>query len=264
MEESLKKPLNMYLIFAVFIVLILLGIGYFTLLASSPIPTGFFSKYREQNTLSGQTLATTRFDYGPLSQQIQAKNASEAANISKQNLVQSLKNQQNMLVINKKTADLKTVLSSISDSTLREKTVKLFSLLDQRNKRLQSVIDTQVTIFTMLRNHFGALAVGEKGPDMPQNIDTVISASQTEIISVIQLQTTIDVSFDEIVKLSGVDTSISQTTDSIRMSLSVTPQKQPLITDFPTPTPAPTIEPTATTAPDATPSAEETATPSAL
>jgi len=255
-----KKPINLYLIFAAIIIIILLILGYFTLIRPSTIPQAFFSKYQQQDILVKSTLPKMQFDYGTLSQQIQAQNASAAATVAKEDLVQSLRNKENTAAIQKKTGELKILLSSVYDTTLREKIIKLFELLDQRNKKMQTVIETQTNIFTALRNHFGALAVGEKGSGIPQNIDSVIASSQREIQSLLQLQTTIDVAYDEIVKLAGADTGVSQTADSIRMSLSATPEIQPQITDFPTPSPAPTIAPTEI---PASPSAE-TATSSAM
>ncbi|MBP9719400.1 MAG: hypothetical protein KBD46_02940 [Candidatus Levybacteria bacterium] len=261
MEEAIPKKQNhLYLIFAAVIVIILLVIGYFSLVAPSSLPKSFFSKYQEQDILIKQTLPAMQFDLAILSQQIQAKNASEAARLVKNDLIQSLKNRENSKVISKKMSELKILLASVNDTALREKIIKLFGLMDERNRRLQALIDTQTNVFTVLRNHFGALAVGKKADTMPQNIDSVIGASQIERQSLSQLQTSIDVAFEEIIKLSGVDTSTSQTADAIRMSLSTTPAKDPQITDFPTATPAPTLEPTEI---PASPSATETATPSA-
>lgn len=204
-----------------------------------------------------QMLPNMQFAYEPLSQEIQAKNASATATIAKQDLIQSLKNKKSMEPIHTKTGELKLLLASVTDTTLKEKTIKLFELVDQRNKKMQAVIEAQTNIFTVLRNHFGAIAVGKKANALPQNIDSVIQASQLEVQSLLQLQTTIDVAYDEIVKLAGVDTSVSQTADAIRMSLSATPEVQPTITDFPTPTITPTVELTAT------PTASGSATPSA-
>lgn len=259
-ENAQKKPLNLYLIFAAIIMIILLILGYFNLGRPSAIPQAFFSKYQQQDILVKSTLPKMQFDYGTLSQQIQAQNASAAATVTKEDLVQSLRNKENTVAILRKTGELKILLSSVYDTTLREKIIKLFELLDQRNKKMQTVVETQTNIFTALRNHFGAIAVGEKGSGIPQNIDSVIQASQREMQSLLQLQTTIDVAYAEIVKLAGVDTTVSQTADSIRMSLSATPEIQPQITDFPTPSPAPTSAPTEI---PASPSADSIATSSA-
>jgi hypothetical protein len=190
-----------------------------------------------------------------------AKDASAAASFAKADLVQSLKNQDDMDDVQKTTTEMKLLLSQVTDATLREKITHLFDQLDERNKRMHAVISSQIDTFTVLRDHFGAISVGVKGPDIPQNIDTVIQGSQSEIQSISGLQTTIDNTYQEIVKLAGVDTTVSQTADSIRMSLSATPVKEPSITDFPTPTPTPTPEPTAT--PTASPSASPVASPSA-
>lgn len=239
-----KKSLNLYLIFSAVVVIILLVIGYFTLLAPSSLSRTFFSKYHEQDEVVKQTLPKMQFDYGLLSEQIQAQNASAAATTTKEYLIQSLKNKENTGTIQKKTSELKILLASVTDVILKEKIIKLFELLNQRNKKMQTIIESQTNIFTALRNHFGSLAVGNKGVGIPQNIDSVIQASQTEIQTILQLQTTIDVAYEEIVKLAGVDTTVSQTADSIRMSLSATPEVPVTITDFPTPSPAPTIAPT--------------------
>ena len=238
-----KNTTNLYLLFAGGVVIILLVIGYFAFFAKSAVPVAFFSLYQQEDTVGRQTIGKMQFNYSLIGQQIQAKNASEAARLAKEGLVQSLKNKDSVATVTKKTGQLKVLLSSVTDTTLREKVIKLFGLLDERNKRMATLIDTHITIFTTLRNQFGALSVGEKGQAMPQNIDTVIGATQKEVQAIGALQTTIDVAYQEIVQLAGVsdDINVSQTTNSIRMSLSATPEKQITITDFPTPTPTPTL-----------------------
>jgi len=239
-----KKKFNLYIIFAGCILLFIVLFGYFTIFKSHAIPGVFFTLYREQDSIVSETIRNMQFDYGKLGQQIQAQNASEAANISKEGLLMALKNKEKEIVISTKTTELKLLLPSVSDSTIREKLLKLFGLLDERNQKMKTVIETQIRIMTTIRNEYAAVSVGEKGKGMPQNIDTVIAGSQKELQSIIQLQTTIGVAYEEIVSLSGGQQNIP-TADAIRMSLSATPiQNEPFITDFPTPTPAPTMAPT--------------------
>jgi hypothetical protein len=256
-----KNTTNLYLLFAGLVVIILLIVGYFTFFAKSAIPQAFFLQYQQQDIIAKDVQGTMQFNYGLISQQIQEKNASQAAVLAKQGLVQSLQNKKKAEIMNKKSTNLKVLLASISDTTLREKVIKLFSLLDERNKRILAIIDTQISIFTSLRNHFGAVAVGEKGRDIPQNIDTVIQATQKEIQSVLQMQTNIDISYAEIVKLGGNQENISllEKTNLLKMSLSPTLGQQITITDFPTPTLAPTVVATPTSSPSATPIATTSA-----
>jgi hypothetical protein len=258
-----KKKVNLYLVFVAIVILIFLGVLYFQIFGQPAIPQAFFSSYNQQDITAKKAIQSVIFDYGAIGKAINAKDASGAAAFAKADLVQSLKNQDDMDDVQKTTTEMKLLLSQITDTTLREKVTHLFDQLDERNKRLHGVITSQINTFTVLRDHFGALSVGEKGPDIPQNIDTVIQSSQSEIQSISGLQTTIDSSYQEIIKLAGVDTTVSQTADSIRMSLSATPVKEPNITDFPTPTPTPTVEPTATptASPSATPEATPTPTP---
>lgn len=245
---STPKQTNLYLLFAALVVLILLVLGYFFFIAKSPVPSEFFTLYQEQDSLTKKAESGIVFDYALLSKAIQTKDATNAATLAKQNLIQSLKNQESSTQIQKKTASLKIISGQVNDNTIREKIIKLIAQMDQRNTKLAAVIRTQTNIMTVLSNHFGALSVGMKETQMPQNIDAVIQASQSEVQAITNLQMSIDVAYAEIIKLSGVDPTISQTADSIRMSLSATPEKQPTLTDFPTPTPAPTLPPTPTQA----------------
>jgi hypothetical protein len=251
-----KKTLNYYLIFAGVLVLIVLGYLYFQIFGQSPIPQEFFAKYNQQDTTAKKVLQSTLYDYGAISKAISAKDNAGAANFAKADLIQSLKNQDDIEDVQKTTTEMKLLLSQITDSTLREKVTHLFDQLDERNNRTHTLITSQTNTFTVLRDHFASQSVGVKGPEIPQNIDAVIQSSISEIQSINALQTTIDSAYQEIVKLAGVDTTVSQTADSIRMSLSATPVKDPTITDYPTPTPQPTEAPTAT------PQASASATPS--
>lgn len=253
MEETAqieKKQTNLYLFFAAAVVIILALLGYFYFFAPSPIPQSFFLAYKQQDAIARRVLTGVVFDYASLSKVIQSQDASAAAVLAKGNLVQSLKNESSIDTVEKKTTALKLLLVHITDNTLRGKTIELFTKLDERNKRLHAVSASQTDIFTALRNRFGALAVGGKAPEMAQNIDIVISATQTEIQAISQLQISIDVLYEEIVKLSGVDTSVSETVDLIKLNLSATPEMEPNITDFPTPTASPTLLPTEVPASD--------------
>jgi hypothetical protein len=257
MEQSAtqKNGTNLYLLFAGIVSIILLIVGYFTFFAKSAIPQTFFLQYQKQHILATEVQSTMQFNYGLIGEQIQAKNASEAATLAKQGLVQSLQNKKKAEAVNERSDQLKVLLASISDTTLREKVIKLFSLLDDRNKRIVTLIDTQISIFTSLRNHFGAVSVGGKGSDIPQNIDAVIQATQKEIQAIVQLQTNIDIAYEEIVQLAGnkEDISVLEKTNLLKMSLSPTLGEQITITDFPTPTPAPTIAATPTSSASAIP-----------
>ncbi|HVT62560.1 MAG TPA: hypothetical protein VHD33_03640 [Legionellaceae bacterium] len=257
MEEPTKEQAgsktNLYVIFAAVLVVIVIGVGYYHFFGPSAVPDEFFSVYAYQDNEAKKTQQSMLFDYSAISKAIAAKDDAAAASAAKDDLIQSLKNQATMEDIQKKETDMKLMLSQVNDSTLRDKITNLIGQLDNRNNQMQTVISAQTNTFTVLRDHFGAAAVGSKGPDIPQNIDTVIQTSQATLQSIAQLQTTIDFDYDEIVKLAGVDTTVSQTADTIRMNLSATPQKDPTITDFPTPSPTPSLAPTPT----------ETATPSA-
>lgn len=261
MEDSTQKQKapNLYLLFAAVVVIILLVIGYFTFFRSSPISQAFFSKYQQQDMIVKQTLPKIQYDYTGISQQIQAQNASEAARLVKDNLVQSLQNKKSSEDIIKKTGELKVLLTTVTDAALKEKILTLFTQLDERNKRMKTVIETQTNVFTVLRNHFGALSVGQKNQSMPQNIDSVIQATSEEVRAIVQLQTSIDVAFEDIVKLAGIDPNTFTTADAIKMSLSATPEQKPTITDFPTPTITPTLAVTPTGSPSATPQASPSA-----
>lgn len=259
--QSEKSKTNLYVVlFAVFVV-ILFGIGYFHFFGPRAVPDTFFTVYQYQDTAAKKLLPAMVYDYSGISKAINAKDNAGAAEAAKKMLVQALKNQAASEDIQKKSTEMKLLLSQVTDSAIREKISNLFGQIDDRNKRISGVVTAQTGVFTVLRDHFGAAAAGMKGPDIPQNIDAVIQSSQREIQAISQLQTTIDFSYEEIVKLAGVDTTVSQTADSIRMSLSATPEVDPSITDYPTPTPTPSLAPTAV--PTASPSASPEASSSA-
>ena len=251
-----KNQTNLYLMFALVLVLILGGLAYLFFFTKSPIPNAFFTKYQQQDTTAKTILSAIVYDYPALSKAIQSQDATGAAALAKQDLVQSLKNQTSLSAVRKKTAELKVVSGQITDNTLRDKVIKLMTLLDERNTKLSTVLGIQTNIFTVLRDNYGAFSVGEKANGVPQNIDSVIQGSQAQMQEVKNLQTTIDVGYDEIIKLAGVDPSVFQTVDLIKTNLSATPEKEPSITDFPTPTAKPTLAPTSTPIPEASSSAQ--------
>lgn len=247
MEEiASQSPKNNLYLFAAAIAIVFLGfVGYFYFSQANAVPEKFFSSYQKTDTLAKEIFQSSQFDYGKISMSIKNRDASEASALSKQFLIESMRNQKKEETLTKQTAVLKTTASDITDTLLKQKILKLFGLLDQRNRSFSDITQIHMSIHTTLRNYFGLLLAGGNPQGLPQNIDVVVQSSQQQLRTIEQLQAQIDAAYEEIVKLAGYTNSANVTVDTIKANLSKTPDYEPVITDFPTIMP-PTAIPTPT------------------
>lgn len=258
-EEHDRKN-GLYIAFASIIGIGLVGFILFKVILQSPIPQIFLTTYQQQDTLAKKTLEQSVIDYNLLGEANKNENREQAAQIVAGYAKQVTSNTDRLDTLQRTTVNLKILSAKITSSTVREKVLKLFGMLENRNNRLQTVNKTQQEMFAALLQHYTATEQGQQA--QLENIDQVIGATQNELKDINQLQFQIDSLFDEIIESAGVDrASLQASMQSIEATLSITPEPtlaRPSVTASPSatvvplpPFASPSVEPALDTLPPA-------------
>jgi hypothetical protein len=218
-SEDHDRKNGLYIALASIIGIGLVGFILFKVILQSPIPQIFLTTYQQQNILAKKALQRAVIDYSLLSEAMKNEDKEQAVQIVTVYAKQVAENADRLETLQRTTLNLKILSAKITSTTVREKVLKLFTMLEDRNSRLQKVNKAQQEVFAALTQHYTATEQGKQV--QLQNVDHVIAATQNELKDINQLQFQIDSLFDEIIASAGVDRASMQT---IEATLSVTPE----------------------------------------
>lgn len=250
---------NRGLLFA-FLTVIVFGFAlfaYIKLSVKNTIPQQFFITYSQSEFLIQKMFPDLTFDFGNLGTYIQNNDIQNANHLVTTALVKSIQNTKRLTAIQQKTAELKPFLSQIADPGARDDATKFIALLDQRNAKLASVISTQTSVFTNLKNFYEAQMSGQQVQLSP-DINTHIQSMQQDIQDISQLQFQIDTKYNDLVKSAGINKASLDYANSLNIDPAL--NSSVVITEAPTPVPT-FSEPVGV---DASQSADQNASSSAL
>lgn len=224
----------------------------------------FISLYRQTDALAKDLIKSSLFDFAEFNK---LSSATESAHIALSVLAnaqfQASLNIKRLETLQAETVELKSHSEKVSDLTARTIILELMNLLTERNTRLSRLFPAQVQLFQAL------LASSKRGePAIPQNVERLAQAVQSEVQKILELQIRIDATYEELLKNAKINEDeelIKENIDASFKNPAIKSPTPPIFftpTQTPSPTPIPTV--TLTPAPTATPTptASETPTPS--
>ncbi len=256
-EKKLIKPKNsLFVLVTGLTVGLVLLIGYFKFFSGSSLPQNFIVAYQVVDSTTKAILGSYNFNFSQLSSYGKNHDVEGALKLIADGLSQNIQNSQRMGKLVKETVALKSQQIDSSNQALSDKAAKLYSLIDQRNAHISSYLSNQEKVLTALKKFYEA---GE-GAKLEIDIDQLLTLMQQDFGSINELNFQIDATYQDLLKIAGVNTDEQQANGAfIQLQLRTTPEIKPTVQySVPTIPPTPTI---AVEAPTATPAATSIPTP---
>lgn len=254
-----SKPITRVL-FVVGVLLVIIVFIYLQYFSHPNLPPEFLSLYHDQDQRAKQVLQSSPFSFGQIGQHIQSNEFKEMNDLATKGLNQALTNTNRVDNLDKQLIVLRATGASITEPRISSKLMRLFSLIDSRNKQFREVVLLQQQVFTTMREFYVAQEAGQK-VTLPDSINQSINDINRDIQSASDLQLQIDTTYSGILDTAGLMFDAVDIQEGIRTSLTQTPNEEITVTDIPFPTPTegpvqgPQASPSATIQPIASSSA---------
>lgn len=233
---------------------------YFQFASAASIPSDFLSLYHDQDQRAKQVLQTAPFAFGQLAEYMKNNDPKSAYDLTTKGMNQTLTNSNRVDSLHQQFIMLKASAAGVADTKISGKFLKLFSLIEDRNKQLRQLVILQKDVFSTLRQYYAALMAGQQ-VKLPETVISSVDNVNRDIQAANDLQIQIDTAYSDLLSTAGLTAEQVTMEESVRGSLTKIPDVEVTVTDIPVNTPAPTLgQPQG---PVASPTAELSPAPSA-